>query len=202
MLESMPLTITAELVQKHPVLVEAMAAEMGALAVSRARAGSFDTQATIDPSMLDAYQALWNALDADENGLVEITAAASEVEAVLAEHAEGAHLESAVTRGVSVRQLLGAVDLDGDDAVSFSEFCLVMSQPLLPPLSEVVIEQHAAAAAESSGGSMSTADAVAAAKQLARTFEEADSQTQSNILQAIGPEMLKAMATFRMRSRL
>ena len=38
--ESMPLTITAELVRKHPLLVEVMAAEMSALAVARARAGS------------------------------------------------------------------------------------------------------------------------------------------------------------------
>eukprot|EP01043_Picozoa_sp_COSAG02_P052425 COSAG02_NODE_5644_length_4157_cov_2.247166_2_plen_374_part_00 len=200
--ESMPLTITAELVHKYPLLAEVMAAEMGALAVSRARAGSFDSQATIDPSMLDAYQALWEALDADGDGLVEIKAAAFEVEAILAEQADGGHLESPASGGVSVRRLLGAVDLDGDDAISFSEFCLVMSQPLLPPLSEVVIEQHAAVAARSSGGATSTADPVAAAKQLAKTFEAADFETQSNVVDAIGAEVLTAMAAFRMRSRL
>ena len=103
-----------------------MAAEMGALAMSRARAGSFDKDAAIDPSMLDEYQALWDLLETDENGLVEITAAASEVETILTEQSEYTEPPA----GVSVRRLLGAVDLDGDDAISFGEFCLVMSQPL------------------------------------------------------------------------
>lgn len=196
--ESMPLTITAELVQKHPLLVEVMAAEMGALAVSRARAGSFDKDAAIDPSMLDAYQALWDLLDTDENGLVEIAAAASEVEAILTEQSEYAERPA----GVSVRRLLGAVDLDGDDAISFGEFCLVMSQPLLPPLSEIVIEQHAAAAADSGSGRAQNEDAVAAAKEVAVAFHAADGATQSKIVAAIGEETLQAMATFHMRSRL
>lgn len=63
--------------------------------------------------------------------------------------------------------------VDGDDAVSFSKFCLVMSQPLLHPLSEVVIEQHTVVAVESSEARKSF-DAVAVAKELANVFEAFD----------------------------
>ena len=134
--ESMPLTITAELVARHPILVEVMAAEMTAAAVRRARLGSFDRNAEIDPAMLDTYQTLWDLLDDDSDGRVNVTAAASEVESILTD------MRASVTGGgggMSVRRLLAAVDLDGDEEVSFSEFCLVMSQPLLPPLSDIAV---------------------------------------------------------------
>ena len=134
--ESMPLTITAELVARHPILVEVMAAEMTAAAVRRARLGSFDRNAEIDPAMLDTYQTLWDLLDDDSDGRVNVTAAASEVETILTD------MRASVTGGgggMSVRRLLAAVDLDGDEEVSFSEFCLVMSQPLLPPLSDIAV---------------------------------------------------------------
>ena len=143
--ESMPLTITAELVKKHPLLVEAMAAEMGALAVARARAGSFDHHETtpIDPDNLDTFQALFDLIDSDEDGRVTVSAAADEVEAILTEQQQQQQPATATKGGgVSVRRLLRAVDTDGDDQITFREFCLVMSQPLLPPLSNVVVGQH------------------------------------------------------------
>ena len=105
--ESMPLTITSELVQKHPLLVEVMAAEMGALAVARARAGSFNRDAEIDPEKLDAFQALFELLDTDDDGRVEITAAAEEVESILREQAGSDAAGAAGSNGVSVRRLLG-----------------------------------------------------------------------------------------------
>ena len=107
MVESMPLTITSELVQKHPLLVEVMAAEMGALAVARARAGSFNRDAEIDPEKLDAFQALFELLDTDDDGRVEITAAAEEVESILREQAGSDAAGAAGSNGVSVRRLLG-----------------------------------------------------------------------------------------------
>ena len=140
--ESMPLTITAELVKKHPLLVEAMAAEMGALAVARARAGSFDHETPIDPDNLDTFQALFDLIDSDEDGRVTVSAAADEVEAILTEQQQQQPATATKGGGVSVRRLLRAVDTDGDDQITFREFCLVMSQPLLPPLSNVVVGQH------------------------------------------------------------
>ena len=196
--ESMPLTITAELVKKHPLLVEVMVAEMSALAVARARAGSFDHAMPIDPTMLDAFQALFDLLDSDEDGRVTVAAAASEVEAILTEQQQ--QPADGTAGGVSVRRLLGAVDLDGDDEVSFREFCLVMSQPLLPPLSEVVIEQHVHAAAVSSGGGSSEDHAVAAAKEFEKAWQSADAGTRAKMMNAVGQDAIKTMGS--MRSRL
>ena len=96
--------------------------------------------------------------------------------------------------------MLGAVDLDGDDEVSFREFCLVMSQPLLPPLSEVVIEQHVHAAAVSSGGGSSEDHAVAAAKEFEKAWQSADAGTRAKMVNAVGQDAIKTMGS--MRSRL
>jgi|EP01046_Picozoa_sp_COSAG06_P000437 hypothetical protein len=82
-----------------------------------------------------------------------------------------------------------AVDLDGDDEISFSEFCLVMSQPLLPPISEIVIEQHVTAAASSEGGGGSAAAAaIEASRRFAVAWDSADASTREKMREAIQEE--------------
>ena len=82
-----------------------------------------------------------------------------------------------------------AVDLDGDDEISFSEFCLVMSQPLLPPISEIVIEQHVTAAASSEGGGGSAAAAaIEASRRFAVAWDSADASTREKMREAIKEE--------------
>ena len=81
-----------------------------------------------------------------------------------------------------------AVDLDGDDEISFSEFCLVMSQPLLPPISEIVIEQHVTAAASSEGGGSAAAAAIEASRRFAVAWDSADASTREKMREAIQEE--------------
>ena len=89
--------------------------------------------------------------------------------------------------------------MDGDDEISFSEFCLVMSQPLLPPISEIVIEQHVTAAASSEGGS--AAAAIEASRRFAVAWDSADAATREKMREAIKEES-DEIEIGRVRARL